>query len=79
MAKELFIGLHGSEDPTKATFPFLTANGAIEAGHQAAIILMGDAVVLMSNTVAENVHGVGFPPLKELMAKVVAAKVPIYI
>ena len=79
MASELFIGLHGSEDPTKATFPFLLASGALDAGHQTAIILMGDSVVLMNNAVAENVHGVGFPPLKELMAKVFAAKVPIYI
>ena len=79
MASELFIGMHGSEDPTKATFPFLMANGALEAGHQTAIILIGDAVVLMNNTVADNVHGVGFPPLKELMTKIFAAKVPIYI
>ena len=79
MASELFIGLQGSEDPTKATFPFLMANGALDAGHQAAIILLGDAVVLMNSIVADSVHGVGFPPLKELMAKVFAAKVPIYI
>jgi predicted peroxiredoxin len=79
MASQLFIGLHGSEDPTKATLPFLMASGALDSGHQTAIILIGDAVVLMNNTVADNVHGVGFPPLKELMAKVVAAKVPIYI
>jgi predicted peroxiredoxin len=79
MASELFIGMHGSEDPTKATFPFLMAGGALEAGHQTAIILIGDAVVLMNNTVADNVHGVGFPPLKELMAKIFTAKVPIYI
>ncbi len=79
MASELFIGLHGSEDPTKATFPFLMAIGALDAGYKTAIILIGDAVVLMNSTVAENVHGVGFPPLKELMAKVFAAKVPIYI
>ena len=79
MASELFIGLHGSEDPTKATFPFLMAGGALDAGHQAAIVLLGDAVVLMNSTVADSVHGVGFPPLKELMAKVVQAKVPIYI
>jgi predicted peroxiredoxin len=79
MASELFIGLHGSEDPTKATLPFLMANGALDAGHQTAIILIGDAVVLMNNTMADNVQGVGFPPLRELMAKVVAAKVPIYI
>ena len=79
MASQLFIGTHGSEDPTKATLPFLFANGALDAGNQTAIILLGDSVVLMNNTVLDNVHGVGFPPLKELVAKVVAAKVPIYI
>jgi predicted peroxiredoxin len=79
MASELFIGLHGSEDPTKATFPFAMASGALDAGYQTAIILVGDAVLLMSSTVADNVHGVGLPPLKDVMAKVVAAKVPIYI
>ena len=79
MARELFIGLHGSEDPTKATFPFIMAGGALDAGHQTAIVLLGDAVVLMNGAVADNVHGVGLPPLKELMAKVTAAKVPIYI
>ena len=79
MASQLFIGTHGSEDPTKANLPFLFANGALDAGYQTAIILLGDSVVLMNNTVLDNVHGVGFPPLKELVAKVVAAKVPIYI
>ena len=79
MASELFIGLHGSEDPTKASFPFIMATGALDAGYQTAIILVGDAVVLMRNTVADNVHGIGLPPLKDVMAKVVAAKVPIYI
>jgi hypothetical protein len=33
----------------------------------------------MNNSVVESVHGVGVPPLKDLMAKVFAAKVPIYI
>ncbi len=79
MASQLFIGLHGSEDPTKATFPFVMAGGAVDAGYKTAIILLGDAVVLMNSTVADNVQGVGFPPLKDAMAKVLAAKVPIYI
>jgi predicted peroxiredoxin len=79
LASQLFIGVHGSEDPTKATFPFVMANGALEAGYQTAIVLVGDSVVLMKDVVSENVHGVGLPPLKEMMAKVVAAKVPIYI
>ena len=79
MASVIFIGLHGSEDPTKATFPFLMANGALDAGQKTAIILVGDSVVLMNSAVAENVHGVGLPPLKDVMAKVVSAKVPIYV
>ena len=79
MASVLFIGMHGSEDPTKATIPFLMAGAALDAGHKTAIVLVGDAVVLMNSTVAEHVHGVGPPPLKELMAKVFAAKVPIHI
>jgi len=79
MGSELFIGLHGSEDPTKATFPFVMALGALEAGYKAAIVLVGDAVVLMKSTVADNVQGVGLPPLKEAMAKVIKAEVPIYI
>ena len=79
MAKELFLGLHGSEDPTKASFPFIMAGGALDAGHETAIVLLGDAVVLMKDVVVESVQGIGFPPLKELVGRVVDAKVPIYI
>ena len=79
MARQLFIGTHGSDDPTRATFPFLLASGAIDAGHEPAIILMGEAVVLMRDTVVENVQGMGLPPLKELVAKAVQNKVPLHI
>jgi uncharacterized protein involved in oxidation of intracellular sulfur len=79
MARELFIGTHGSEDPTKATLPFLLAGGAIDAEHEPAIILVGDAVVVMDDAVANSVQGVGLPPFKELLAKVVDNKVPIYV
>ena len=79
MARELFIGMHGSEDPTKATLPFLLASGALDAGHEPAIILVGDAGVLMNDTVADNVQGIGFPPFKELLAEVIQNKVPIYV
>jgi predicted peroxiredoxin len=79
MASQLYIGTHGSEDPTKATFPFVMASGALDAGLKTAIVLVGDSVVLMNSAVADNVHGVGLPPLRELMDKVFSAKVPIYI
>ena len=79
MVRELFIGTHGNEDPTKATLPFLIASGAIDAGHEPGIILVGDSVVVMDSTVADSVQGVGLPPLKELIAKVGGNKVPIYV
>ena len=79
MTRELFIGTHGSEDPTKATLPFLLAVGAIDAGHETAVVLMGDAVVMMDDAVANSVQGVGFPPIRELFAKLVENKVPVYV
>jgi predicted peroxiredoxin len=43
MAKILFTGTHGSDDPTRATMPFHMAKGAIEAGHEVSISLMVDS------------------------------------
>ncbi len=67
MAKILFIGTHGTDDPTRATFPFMEAKGAIEAGHETGIILMMEAVPLIKDRIAAQVQGIGVPPLKELM------------
>ena len=70
---------NGSENPTKAVLPFLTANGAVEAGHEPAITLFGDAVVLMKDAVANAVVPVGWPPLKDILAITIANKTPIYV
>ncbi len=79
MAKILFMGSNGSEDPTKSVFPFILANGAVDAGHQAEVSLFGDAVVLMKDVVANNVVPMGWPPLKDIMATTIKNKVPIYV
>lgn len=68
MAKLLYIGTHGTDDPTRATFPFLMAKGAIEAGHEPGMILMGDAALLIKDHFAAQIQGVGVPPLKELLS-----------
>ena len=67
MARLLYVGTHGTDDPTRATFPFLMAKGAIEAGHEAGIILMGDAALLIKDSIAAQVQGYGVPALKELV------------
>jgi len=65
--KFLYVSSHGTEDPTRATMPFLMAKGAKEAGHDPEIALMGDSVVLFNEGMASSVQGVGLPSLKELM------------
>ena len=79
MAKLLYIGTAGTDDPTRATFPFIMAKGAIDAGHEAGIILMGEAATLIKDSIAEQVHGVGMPPLKELTEFLYAQQVRISV
>jgi predicted peroxiredoxin len=68
----------GSDDPTKAAFPFLHSHALAEAGHEVQIFLLGEAVSLMRASVAKAVVPVGWPPLAEALDKVVAAKIQIY-
>jgi len=68
----------GSDDPTKAAFPFLHGLALSEAGHTVQIFLLGEAVSLMRKSVAEAVVPVGWPPLAETLTKVSARRVQIY-
>src|SRR3974390_71253 len=68
----------GSDDPTKAAFPFLHGLALAEAGHTVQIFLLGEAVSLMRSSVATAVVPVGWPPLGETMRKVAEKKVQIY-
>jgi predicted peroxiredoxin len=79
MAKLLYVGTCGTEDQTKATLPFVMAKGAIDAGHEAAMILMGEATPLIKHAVAAQVHGYGTPPLKELLDFLVERNVRITV
>jgi predicted peroxiredoxin len=68
----------GSDDPTKAAFPFLHGHALAEAGHEVQIFLLGEAVGLMRAATAKAVVPVGWPPLSEALEKVVAQKIQIY-
>jgi predicted peroxiredoxin len=78
MAKILAVATHASDDPTKATLPFITAVGSIGADKECTIALVGEAVLLAKDTVAKNIHGFGFPPLPELLAKI-KGRVPVFV
>ena len=80
MASLFYLATHGPDDPTKACIPFhLAVNGAAEAGIEAEINLAGDAVVLIQDRYIESVTPLGLPTLREMMPKIVAKGIPIYI
>src|SRR6201986_2370516 len=68
----------GSDDPTKAAFPFLHGLALSEAGHSVQIFLLGEAVSLMRKSLASAVVPVGWPPLEETLTKVAGRRIPIY-
>lgn len=79
MAKLLFHGFAGSENPTKACFPFLQALANKERGDDVEIALAGDAVVLMKDEIINSVVPVGWPALRETFARVREAGIPIHV
>ncbi len=79
MANILAVASHATDNPTKAALPFVTAVGAIGADKPCTIALVGEAVLLVKEAVAKSVHGVGFPPLGELISKILQAKIPVYV
>ena len=79
MAKILAVATHATDDPTKSTLAFITAIGALGAGKEVTIGLVGEGVYLAKEAIAKTVHGVGFPPLPELIDKVVKSKVPVFV
>jgi predicted peroxiredoxin len=68
----------GSDDPTRASFPFLHGLALAEAGHNVQIFLTGEATYLMRKPTANAIMPVGWPPLSQTLEKVVAKHIPIF-
>jgi predicted peroxiredoxin len=75
--KILMKSAWGSDDPTKAAFPFSHGPALAEAGHEV-IYLLGEAVVLMRKVVADAVTPVGWPTVGEFLNKLAGKHVQIY-
>jgi predicted peroxiredoxin len=79
MATILYVGTHGPVDPTRATLPFILSVGAVAAGHKPQIALLTEAVNLMNDAVAGQIHAVGFSPLVDILPQLIENEVPIYV
>ena len=61
-----------------AAFPFLHGLALAEAGHDVQIFLLAEATSLMRKSMVEAIKPVGWPPLNETMAKIVAKHIPVF-
>ena len=78
--KTLFVVTAGTADATRASLPLhLAANGSVEVGHETAVVLAGDATELLAEETANRLEGVGVPPVRELLAKLLEHAVPVYV
>jgi predicted peroxiredoxin len=78
--KILYLATAGEGDPTRASIPLhIAANGSVAEGQDCAVALVGDATELVARENAERLEGVGVPPAKELLQKLVANEVPVYV
>ncbi|MFO0775359.1 MAG: DsrE family protein [Nitrospiraceae bacterium] len=79
MATMIVSGSHGTDDPTMATLPFMAARTAKEQGHDVILWLWNEAVTLGHKGTADHITGVNLTPLKDLLAAVQTAGIPIWV
>src|ERR1700730_12044486 len=68
----------GSDDPTKAAFPFLHGLALAGAGHEVQISLLGEAVGFCRVRPAHAFRPVAGPPVHETVDKAAAQHIQIY-
>jgi hypothetical protein len=68
----------GTDDPTRASFVFSHGLALADAGHDVQIFLTHDATYLVRKATVDAVKPIGWPPLSETLAKVVAKGIPVF-
>jgi hypothetical protein len=68
----------GTDDPTRGSFVFAHALAFADAGHDVQIFLTGESTYLMRKATVDAVKPIGWPPLSELMEKIVAKHIPVF-
>jgi predicted peroxiredoxin len=78
--KILYLATAGAADPTRASIPLhIAANGSVDEGQECAVVLVGDGTELVSREKAVQIEGVGIPPIRELLQKLLDNQVPVYV
>jgi predicted peroxiredoxin len=72
MGRFMAQSTHGREDPERATLPFIVANVAASADQEAIVLLTIEGVWLATKGYADDIHHEGMPPLREVLASLLA-------
>jgi predicted peroxiredoxin len=76
----LITAAAGPSDPNRASIPFhIAVNGCVPEGQEVQIVLAGDATQLAVGDAADRIEGLGVPPMRELVAKLLEHQVPVYV
>jgi predicted peroxiredoxin len=76
----LITAASGPSDPTRASLPLhIAVNGCVPEGQEVQVVLAGDATELAVGDTAEHIEGVGIPPMRELVAKLLEHQIPVYV
>jgi predicted peroxiredoxin len=73
MTKILIQGTHGTENPEKATLPFIIGNVAANSDQDVTLFLTSDAVWLATKGAADDVSFGGHPPIGDILTSFVDA------
>ena len=68
----------GTDEPTRAAFPFAHGLALFDAGHQVQIFLTAEATSLMRKATSDAIFPIGWPPLSELREKIIANRIPVF-
>ena len=68
----------GTDDPTRGSFVFAHALAFADAGHDVQVFLTGEATYLMRKVTVDAVKPIGWPPLSEMMEKIVVKHIPVF-
>jgi predicted peroxiredoxin len=76
----LITATSGASDPTRASLPLhIAVNGCVPEGQEVLVVLAGDGTELAVGDAADRIEGVGVPPMRELVAKLIEHQVPVYV
>jgi predicted peroxiredoxin len=76
----VYIVNKGVNDPTLASVPLhIAANGSLELGQEVSVVLAGDGTDLVIGDNAQQMEGVGVPPVRTLVDKLKEHQVPVYV